>query len=395
MNRSLRSLLLIPLLVVALVAAITFALSLASSATVLGQTTPPQPPGTIPDVPTPRPTDPPASAPTSAPVSPPATPVPVSISDSRVRANGWILQKVIGNPLSDTIFGVAVAPRLYRSDDNGRTWAFIKRNPAITDFVMSPANPSVLYSAFPIECEGNAQVPFYRSNNSGIDWLELAPGFNVLPLIADPQDSDIVIGAGCDGLYRSDDGGWTWSMLSTSANDAFWSDYTPVEIEASYYADGDIASLTHLYALVRGDSGSLVLHSGDGGFTWSEITPMGDRLHFYALAVDDYMLGRLWLTEENGIWTTEDQGQFWGFSSRGLDAAIENGLSDIVQHPDDLLFVGSGMGLYSKPVSDTLWELVGNRALQRQEIATLLLTDSADWQIWVNAANGVYRYFLE
>jgi photosystem II stability/assembly factor-like uncharacterized protein len=312
-----------------------------------------------------------------------------------VRANGWILEKVIGNRLSDTIYGVAVAPRLYRSNDNGRTWAFVKRNPAITDFLMSPASPNVLYSTFPIECEGNAEVPLYRSDNSGVNWQELAPGFNVLPLIADPQDSDVVIGASCDGLYRSEDGGWTWSMLSTSASDDFWANYAPVEIEAAYYVDGDTALLTHLYALVRGEEGSIVLYSGDGGATWSEITPLGDPLQFYALAVDPYILGRLWLTEENGVWTTEDQGQFWGFSRSGLEDGIENGLSDIVQHPNDLLFVGSGMGLYSKPVSEPVWALAGNRTLQRQEIATLLLTDSADWQVWINAANGVYRYFLE
>lgn len=399
MKEMLRKFLLIPVCVVALVAVTSIFLSLTTSAAVLGQTTPPQPPGTIPSEPDPTetPANPPGNTPTRQPAPPAATatPTPVSISDGRVRANGWILAKVVGNRLSETIYGVAVAPRLYRSDDNGRTWAFVKRNPAITDFLVSPADPGVLYSTFPIECESNAQTPLYRSDNSGVSWHELAPGFNVLPLIADPTDSDVVIGTSCDGLYRSEDGGWTWSILSTSANSDFWTEFDPVEIDAAYFADGDTAQLTHLYALVRNEESSLVLYSGDSGATWSEVTPMGEPLQFHALAVDPYVLGRLWLTEENGIWTTEDQGQFWGFSSSGLDGGIENGLSDIVQHPDDLLFVGSGMGLYTKPVDETMWTLAGNRTLQRQEIVALLLTESAASQVWINAANGVYRYFLE
>jgi photosystem II stability/assembly factor-like uncharacterized protein len=387
MNRSIRSLLLWPISIVALIATIALLLSLGNPQILQGQTA------------VPTSTVPPTVSPLPTPVQPPAppTPRPIPISDSRVRANGWILQEVVGNRLSSTIYGVAIAPRLYRSDDDGRTWSLLLRNPPITDFLMSPASPATLYSTLPIDCADDlGPTSLYRSDNGGVTWTPLNQGFDLLPLLADPTDEDVVIAAGCDGLYRTEDGGWSWSPLSTAPENPVWEQYSARQIAPVYFGAGEIAALKYLYALVAAEQGeSRLLFSGDSGATWTEITPPDVEVAFNALTVDLWEVGRVWLSEEGGVWSTEDQGQYWGLSRRGLDDAIDRGLSDILLTPSERLYLGSGLGLYSKEVANPLWEKVGNRTIQRQDVQSLLYTESGETQIWINAANGVYKLAIE
>lgn len=391
MKQTIRSFIILPLFIVALVSSLALLLSLGNTRNAQGQTAPPT--STVPPTRSPLPTPPPT--PIRRPIAP--TPRPIQISDGRVRANGWILEEVIGNRLSSTIYGLAIAPRLYRSDDNGSSWVLVRRNPEIDAFLMSAADADVLYSALPIACEDDADVgTLYRSENGGFSWFALNQGFELRPLIVDPQDADIVIAAGCDGLYRTEDGGWSWSPLSTASEQILWEEYRALEIESVYYADGETPTLDNLYLLVGDEEdASLLLFSEDGGANWSEISPMDVALHFKSMTVDPREIGRVWLSEENGVWSTEDQGQYWGLSTRGLESALPYGLTDILLDNSERLFLGTGLGVYGKDVTTSLWAKLGNSTIQRQDIEGLLYTDSAEEQIWLNAANGVYRLAIQ
>jgi len=386
MKHRVRSLILLPLAIVAMIATAALLLSFGNPQILQGQTA------------IPTSTVPPTISPLPTPQRPPApTPRPIPISDSRVRANGWILQEVIGNRLSSTIYGVAIAPRLYRSNDDGVTWSLMLRNPAITDFLMSPANPATLYSTLPIDCTVEVErTSLYRSDNGGATWTPLNPGFDLLPLVADPDDEDILIATGCDGLYRTEDGGWSWSPLSTSLDNPVWEEYGARQIAPVYFAEGESPTLDHLYALVSNrDGASLLFYSQDGGENWMEISPMDVEVAFTALTIDLWQIGRVWLSEESGVWSTEDQGQYWGLSRRGLDDAAARGLSDILLTPDEQLYLASGLGLYSKEVATPLWQKVGSQAIRRQNVQTLLYTESSGEQVWLNSANGVYRFTIQ
>lgn len=386
MSERIRSLVITPLAIVAFVAFFSLLLSVGNPERVQGQTAPTAPTGTVPATATstPGPTRP-APTPTA-----PARPGPTR--DARARANGWILEKVVGNRLISTIYGVALAPRLYRSSDDGATWSLVARGESPVDFLVSPANPNVLYSNAPIDCaDGSESAPLQRSSDGGARWQMLMPGFDVQPLIADPGDANILIGAGCDGLYRSEDGGWSWMPLSTMMDAPIWQTHRAQKIEAVYFAGGDEATLDNLYVLAVDEAGNgAVLYSDDGGVTWLEVSPMGAELVVEDFAIDPWTVGRVWLSEATGVWQTEDQGDFWTLSARGLEDALEAGISAIVFHADDLLYVGSGAGVYTKESGETAWSPAGSGIVQQQTVDGLLLTDSAPAQIWVNSAHGVY-----
>ncbi len=395
MKKAIRSYLFLPLAAILLVAipALLFSMT-GKTAAVLAQTIPsPTATGTIPPVITATPTTTipgsplPTPVPTRRPVSPLPAPAPV-VTDGRIRVGGEVLEKVIGNRLSSTIYGFTFSGKLYRTLNNGRTWARVTLTPDVDEFLMSPDDSDVLYSNYALNCRSTLAAPLYRSDDGGLTWEDLEPAQSLLPLLADPYDFDTLYAAGCDGIYMSDDGGQTWVALSTSADEPLWDTYVGLEMEAS---EGNAF-------YVRADSAtgeSVILYSEDGGATWTLISPeaTSDPLSMRSISVDPYMNGYLWAAESQGVWSTEDLGQFWGLSSAGLGNVLPDGLNDIVIHSTDRLFLATDAGFYSKGVSATRWTKLGRETVNL-EILNFLFTDSLPSRLWLNTENGVYRYLV-
>ncbi len=395
MKKAIRSYLFLPLAAILLVAipALLFSIS-GHSATALAQTVPTAgPTSTIPPVETATPTStiPTSPLPTPVPTRRPVSPLPVpapSVTDGRIRVGGEVLKKVIGNRLSPTIYGFTFTDKLYRTPNNGRTWALVTRTPDVDEFLMSPADPYVLYSSYPLNCRARMVAPLYRSDDGGLTWEDLAPDLSLLPLMADPYDEDVVYAAGCDGIYITEDGGLTWDALSTSADEPLWETYVGFEMEA---AEGSA-----LY--VRADSAageSVILYSEDGGESWVVISPeaTSDPLSISSISVDPYINGFVWFAEAQGVWSTEDLGQFWGLSSAGLANVLPDGLNDVIIHPTDKLFLATEQGFYSKTVAATRWTKLGRETV-RLDVFNFLFTDSLPSRLWLNTENGVYRYLV-
>ncbi len=403
MKKSLRSYLFLPLAAILLVAIPALLFSIGGNTPVaLGQTVPGPtatgtippvpsvtPTGTIPTSPLPTPTLVPTAVPTQRPYSPLPTPRPgVVVSDGRVRIGNDILRVVIGNRLSSTIYGISYSDRLYRTPNNGRSWVRVTNTPDVEEFLMSPANPFVLYSSYSLNCRSNLVAPLYRSDDGGLTWDDVNPDMSLLPLLADPYDSDTLYAAGCDGIYITYDGGYTWEALSTSATEPLWETYVGFEMQAS---EGDA-----LYLLADSSAGeSVILYSEDGGKSWSIISPeaIDETLSMSSIAADPYVNGDLWAASTQGVWSTADLGQFWGLSSAGLARGLDAGLNDIVIHPTDRLFLATGEGFYSKTVGATRWTKLGRETV-RLDIFNFLFTNSLPSRLWINTEIGVYRYLV-
>lgn len=391
MNKFIRSLIVMPLLALLLVTipAVLFSV-LGDTPSAVGQTVPP-PTGTV--VP-----------PTHVPRPPriPPTPVPARVPDLRARANGFLLEKVIGDRQSATIYGVAFNGRLFRTENNGSTWALVSSRPRFGNFIMSPADPYVLYSAEPLNCEegddSEAVPAFYRSVDGGVIWEDTAPAMALVPLLANSADADVVLAAACDGLYQSSDRGDSWTPLATGSTDRVWAGLVPKEAWAAFFAGtpADEATWDILYVVATGDDGDVILSSIDGGARWMVITPIEDTTLFdiSSLTGDPTSDLRTWFTDEQGVWSTEDGGNLWGLSSQGLTGVLARGLNDVEHHPSEMLLLATGRGFYAKATDETLWKPLGTGVFLRLNINNLLFTDSRSDKIWLNTLNGVYVYTL-
>ena len=121
---------------------------------------------------------------------------------------------------------------VYRSADGGASWTLVLKGQNATsgasDLSMDPSNPRILYAAFwdhqrlPWQVRsGGAGSGIWKSMDGGDTWNRLAEG---LPLLmgkigvavspANPERVYAIVEAEKGGLFRSDDAGKTWRLLS-------------------------------------------------------------------------------------------------------------------------------------------------------------------------------------
>jgi photosystem II stability/assembly factor-like uncharacterized protein len=213
-------------------------------------------------------------------------------------------------------FGPNPERGVFRSKDGGASWQkvlFVDDKTGAVDLAMDPTNPRVLYAGFwqvvrkPWTFEsGGPGSALYRSGDGGDTWTKLAAeglpkglwgriGVTVSP--ARPERVWALIEAEDGGVFRSDDGGRTWQRLSEDRK---------LRQRAWYY--------THIYADTKSADTVYVLNvrffrSKDGGKSFETIrTPHGDN-HDLWIAPDDPL--RMVGADDGGAHVSFDGGQSW------------------------------------------------------------------------------------
>ena len=185
-------------------------------------------------------------------------------------------------------FGPSETRGVYRSRDGGQTWQrvkFVSNRTGFVNLAMNPSNPNEIYAAswrgerkpWTIISGGPAEDGgLYKTTDGGETWTRLGGGLP--PGIIGKIDVDIarsktttvyalVEAPGAEGgLYRSDDSGATWRQTSNAPNllaRPFY--YTYVDVDPK---DPETVWVNNLS----------LLKSTDGGRTWRSVpTPHGDN----------------------------------------------------------------------------------------------------------------------
>jgi photosystem II stability/assembly factor-like uncharacterized protein len=133
------------------------------------------------------------------------------------------------------VFGPNPERGVFKTTDGGKTWRkILYRNDStgITDLVMDPNNPEILYAAFwqawrtPWQLvSGGAGSGIFKSTDGGEHWTELTrnPGLPAgvignIGLAVSPGNSNqvwAIIEADSGGVFRSTDGGATWTRTNS------------------------------------------------------------------------------------------------------------------------------------------------------------------------------------
>ncbi len=197
--------------------------------------------------------------------------------------------------------------KVYRSTDSGNTWQQ-EGDPGLVcglgDLVVAPTSPEVLYaggsgkSPAPYLCHPPFSPRVARSDDGGTTWTDISaglPGEFVAALAVDPRDARIVyagIGAGVafpagDGVWKSTDGGQTWSRAGAEL--------------AGHTVSALLASTLpgRLYAVVDGNR---VFRSDDGGASWQGWTRGLRAQGITALTADPGDPRRIYAATTNGVW---------------------------------------------------------------------------------------------
>ena len=207
---------------------------------------------------------------------------------------------------------------VYRTLDGGVTWErvlFVNARTGVSDLVIDPSNPDRLWAGMwefrrrPWFFEsGGPGSGLYRSEDGGTTWtrLEAADGLPEGELgriglsvhRADPRVVYALVEAAESALLRSEDGGRSWERIEATGR---------VNPRPFYYTDirVDPRDPDRIYNL----HGRLQ-RSDDGGVSWRTLS-RGVHPDFHALWIDPVDPERLWAGTDGGVYVSHDGGDDW------------------------------------------------------------------------------------
>lgn len=172
------------------------------------------------------------------------------------------------NPFDTDTILAATSRGIYRTTNAASSWTRVSSNTRhYKDIVFMPGNPQIAYAT-----EGGR---FYRSSNHGASWTQITSGIasgtrGVIGVT--PADSQYVYfllcqGSVFQGMYRSTDGGLNFSTRSTTPNIMDYSTNGSGNSGQAWY-DLDVAVDPDDKDVVYG-GGINIFRSTDGGSTWT------------------------------------------------------------------------------------------------------------------------------
>jgi PKD repeat protein/photosystem II stability/assembly factor-like uncharacterized protein len=254
-----------------------------------------------------------------------------------------IVGKMLIDPLNHLTIFAATNAGVYKSTDGATTW--VKKVAGdFKDLVFKPGNSTVLYAA-----KGGQ---FFRSMDSGESWSQITNGLSVAyrgVIGVTPANPELVYflltssDSEYEGIYRSLDGGSTFTQRSNSPNIMDWSCDGSGSGGQAWY---DLAiAVDPMNPDIVYSGGVDIWKSTNGGTTWQI------NAHWYggcgvpAVHADQHFFGfhplnnRLYVGNDGGIYWTSNGGTTWNEVSNGLaiSQAYKLGQSATV---DDLVVNG-------------------------------------------------------
>ncbi|MBX2815570.1 MAG: glycosyl hydrolase [Saprospiraceae bacterium] len=219
---------------------------------------------------------------------------------------------VMGN-----LFSSSSERGVYKSVDGGQNWRkvlFANADAGAVDLVMDPGNPRVLYAStwrirrtpYSLSSGGDGSG-LWKSTDSGENWEEITRNeglptdtVGIIGVTVSPQNSErvwAIIESKTGGVFRSDDGGSTWSKLNESRS---------LRQRAWYY--------TRIFADSQDEDIVYVLNvryhrSKDGGKTFEAFNaPHGDH---HDLWIDPDNNQRMIIGDDGGAQVSKNGGATW------------------------------------------------------------------------------------
>jgi photosystem II stability/assembly factor-like uncharacterized protein len=210
---------------------------------------------------------------------------------------------------------------LYKTTDGGQNWTRsleIDENTGVTDVIMDPRDPDVMYAAAYQRrrhiwtlIDGGPGSAIYKTTDGGQNWRKLTNGLpkgdmGRIGLALAPTRPDVVyaiIEAVADetGFYRSTDAGGNWEKMSGY-----------ITSSPQYYQEifADPADPDRVYSM-----DTFMRVTEDGGRTWNRVGVRHKHVDDHALWIDPADTDHLVVGCDGGVYETWDRGETWQYKA--------------------------------------------------------------------------------
>ncbi|MEE2709264.1 MAG: YCF48-related protein [Gemmatimonadota bacterium] len=241
--------------------------------------------------------------------------------------------------LQALVYAGTVGQSIWRSCDGGDTWSRASGGALYMEcdvraLVAHPHTGEILYAG--------TDEGFYRTNDGGDKWTHLSSPMDqkqIWSLAIHPENPDIIFaGTRPSGLYRTTDAGASWTQLHAGIE----THCTPIVHTRVTTILTDPAERQTIFAGVEIDG---VYRSTDGGETWTSHKKGLNSLDVHGLAIIRSNPKTIIATTNAGICRSMDNGETW--SDLNVEETFPWGYCRgvITRHDDSgTLIIGNGNG---------------------------------------------------
>jgi photosystem II stability/assembly factor-like uncharacterized protein len=207
--------------------------------------------------------------------------------DPKNSKNVWV-----GTGESWTRNSVSIGNGVYKSTDGGETWTHVglDKSERVARIAVSPKNRDTVFAAVPGALWSDSpDRGLYKTSDGGKTWTQILKGPNLstgcTDIAIDPSNPDVMLACMWDfrrkgweyrsggesptapsasGLFRSTDGGNTWTEITPEANKGF-----PKKPYGRLAVAIAPSNAKRVYAFVESPDSALFV-SDDGGMTWDK-----------------------------------------------------------------------------------------------------------------------------
>jgi photosystem II stability/assembly factor-like uncharacterized protein len=270
------------------------------------------------------------------------------VSDGPNNINGRIKSLAIHPTDGNILYAGGADGGVWKTTDGGISWASqmeTELSMAIGALCIAPSNTNVVYAATGEDAPGWAPtypgIGVYKTTDGGIDWDLLAPidSERCSRVLVSPSNPDTVYVAGDKGIHKSINGGASWTNVRTDhISDAVMDPLNPDIIYAGVWNNG-------------------VYKTSDGGITWTLLSnglPTLTATEWIKLAIGppifiaptQYLVAKMGL-DSGQMFKSTDAGKSWTSIPGTHQPASYNEWTNMVAvDPNniDVIFAG-GVGL--------------------------------------------------
>ncbi|MBI4460725.1 MAG: hypothetical protein HY648_11800 [Acidobacteria bacterium] len=271
--------------------------------------------------------------------------------------------------------------------------------PLITSLAIDRLNPLIIYAGI----FGSENDGVYKSTNAGQSWSRASAGLGeatVLTLAMDPADPAVLYAGTSGGVFKTTDRGQSWTASNSGLSsmpefqDLFGDATVPVVLSLGIGQSNP--STIYAGTLANG-----IFKTIDGGLSWTTVSSGLPKMAYVgtppvvgALAVDPANAATVYAgvaagSLGDGVYKSTNGGQSWTPVSFDAGGAIVLALA-VDPSNSATVFAGTfGRGVLKSTNSGSLWTAANSGLLAGEILA--LARDSSGGTIYAGTANGLFK----